>query len=298
MSVVPSSMATPFLSQVNRRQRVSRAFEWVCTILSFVGLAFLVVLIARVLWEGLAWVTPTFLTSFPSTLYPEKAGIKSALWGTIWLMVITTVMGVPVGVGAALYLEEFAPRNRLTKLIHFNITNLAGVPSIVYGILGLAAFVRWLRLDRSVLSGGLILTLLVLPVIIIASREALVAVPKSIREAAYALGASRWQTVRSHVLPAALPGIMTGIILAVSRAIGEAAPLITIGAVTYIAFVPTGPLDYFTALPIQVYDWSDRPLEEFHHLAAAGIIVLLAILLPMNAVAVAVRASQQRKKIW
>jgi phosphate transport system permease protein len=273
-------------------------FELSCTVLSFVGLGFLAVLIARVLWIGAAWVSPKFLSNFPSILEPENAGIKSALWGTMWLMAITAVAGVPIGIAAAVYLEEYAPRNRLTKLIHFNIMNLAGVPSVIYGILGLTVFVRWLRLDRSVLSGGLILTLLVLPVIIIASREALLAVPKSIREAAYALGATRWQTVRSHVLPTALPGIMTGIILAVSRAIGEAAPLITIGALTYVAFVPTGPLDAFTAMPIQIYDWSDRPQEEFHHLAAAGIIVLLGILLPMNAVAVAVRASQQRKKLW
>ncbi len=288
----------PFVSRIQRRRRSGHVFELICTVLSFVGLAFLTVLIARVLWEGAAWVTLKFLTNFPSTLEPENAGIKSAFWGTMWLMAITTVIGVPIGVAAAVYLEEYAPRNLLTKFIHFNITNLAGVPSIVYGILGLAAFVRWLRFDRSVLSGGLILTLLVLPVIIIASREALLAVPKSIREAAYALGATRWQTVRAHVLPTALPGIMTGIILAVSRAIGEAAPLITIGALTYVAFVPTGPLDAFTAMPIQIYDWSDRPQQEFHHLAAAGIIVLLGILLPMNAVAVAVRASQQRKKSW
>ncbi len=287
-----------FMPRVQRRRRSGRAFELLCMLLSLFGLAFLAVLIGRVLWEGASWISVKFLTNFPSQMFPENAGIKSALWGTIWLMAITTLTAVPIGVAAAVYLEEYAPRNRLTKLIHFNITNLAGVPSIVYGILGLAVFVRWFRLDRSVLSGGLILCLLVLPVVTIASREALLAVPKSIREAAYALGATRWQTVRWHVLPAALPGIMTGIILAVSRAIGEAAPLIIIGAVTYVAFVPTGPLDYFTALPIQIYAWTDASQPEFHHLAAAGIIVLLGILLPMNAVAVAVRASQQRKKLW
>ncbi len=290
--------ATLFEPRIERRRRWGRVFELVCTVLSFVGLAFLAVLIGQVLWVGAAWATPKFLTNFPSILEPERAGVKSALWGTMWLMAITTVVGVPIGVAAAVYLEEYAARNRLTRLIHFNILNLAGVPSIIYGILGLAAFVRWLRFDRSVLSGGLILALLVLPVIIIASREALLAVPRTIREAAYALGATRWQTVRSHVLPAALPGIMTGIILAVSRAIGEAAPLITIGALTYVAFVPTGPFDAFTALPIQIYAWSDQPQEEFHHLAAAGIIVLLGILLPMNAVAVVVRARQQRRGAW
>ncbi len=290
--------ASDFVPRIAHRRRFGRVFEWTCTVLSFVGIAFLAVLILRVLWEGLTWVTPKFLMNFPSVLSPEDAGIKSALWGTLWLMAITTLVAVPVGVAGAVYLEEYAPHNRLSRFIHFNITNLAGVPSIVYGILGLAVFVRWWRLDRSVLSGGLILTLLVLPVIIIASREALLAVPKSMREAAYALGATRWQTVRTHVLPVALPGIMTGIILAVSRAIGEAAPLITIGALTYVAFVPSSPLDPFTALPIQIYDWSDRPQAEFHHLAAAGIIVLLGILLPLNAVAVVVRAWQQSKKAW
>jgi phosphate transport system permease protein len=203
-----------------------------------------------------------------------------------------------VGVAAAIYLEEYAPDNRFTRLIQVNIANLAGVPSIVYGILGLAVFVRWLRFDRSVLAGALTLSLLIMPVIIIASREALLAVPQSIRHAAYALGATRWQTIRSHVLPAALPGIMTGVILAVSRAVGEAAPLLMIGALTYVAFVPEGPLDAFTALPIQIYDWCDRPQPEFHHLAAAGIIVLLGILLPMNAVAVALRAWHQRRRAW
>jgi len=287
-----------FVPRIERRRRFGRWFALGCALLSGIGLAVLSILIVRVLWEGSAWVTANFLTSFPSVLSPETAGIKSALWGSIWLIGITALVSVPIGVAAAVYLEEYAPHNRLTGFIHLNINNLAGVPSIVYGLLGLAVFVRWCRFDRSVLAGALTLSLLVLPVIIIASREALLAVPKSFRLAAYALGATKWQTVCSHVLPAALPGIMTGIILAVSRAIGEAAPLIMIGALSYVAFVPQGPLDAFTALPVQIYDWSDRPQPEFHHLAAAGIIVLLGILLPMNAVAVVVRAWQQRKKAW
>jgi phosphate transport system permease protein len=267
-------------------------------VLSLIGVMFLGVLLVRIGKEGWSWLTTAFLTNFPSVLSPELAGIKSALWGTIWLTLITVSVSVPIGVAAAVYLEEFARPGRVRWFIHINISNLAGVPSIVYGILGLAVFVRWMHMGRSVLAGGLTLSLLVLPVVIIASREALSAVPKSIRLAAYALGATRWQTVRSHVLPAALPGIMTGVILALSRAIGEASPLLILGALTYVAFVPQSPWDPFTAIPLQVYDWIDRPQPEFHHLAAAGIIVLLGILLPMNALAIGVRAWHQRKKAW
>jgi len=287
-----------FLPRLQRRRKVGRMFHAACALTSLIGLAFLVVLITRVAWEGLPWLSLKFLTNFPSVLNPPNAGVKSAMWGTMWLIGITAMVSVPVGVAAAIYLEEYAPNNRLTRFIHVNIANLAGVPSIVYGILGLAVFVRWLRFDRSVLSGALTLSLLIMPVIIIATREALLAVPQSFRHAAYALGATRWQTIRAHVLPAALPGIMTGVILAVSRAIGEAAPLLMIGALTYVTFVPEGPRDAFTALPLQIYDWCDRPQQVFHHLAAAGILVLLGILLPMNAVAVAIRAWHQRRKAW
>lgn len=269
-----------------------------CALASLFGFVFLVVLILRVLYEGAAWVNEDFLRNYPSTINPPKAGVKSAIWGTVWLISITLLISVPVGVASAVYLEEYAANDRLTRFIQLNIANLAGVPSIVYGILGLAVFVRLCRLDRTVIAGALSLSLLIMPVIIIASREALVAVPRSIRHAAVALGASRWQTVRAHVLPAALPGIMTGVILAVSRAIGEAAPLLMIGALTYVAFVPEGPRDYFTALPIQIYDWCDRPQQVFHHLAAAAIIVLLGILIPMNAVAITLRAWHQRRRIW
>jgi len=286
-----------FVPRIERRRQRGRIFAVACGLLSLVGLFVLGVLVIRVVWDGAGWITGTFLTSFPS-MFPEKAGIKHALWGSIWVMAITATLAVPIGVASAVYLEEYAPRNRFSRFIHLNINNLAGVPSIVYGILGMTVFVRWCRFDRSVLAGGCTLSLLVLPVVIIASREALLAVPQSIRLAAYALGATRWQTVRSHVLPAALPGIMTGIILAVSRAIGEAAPLIMLGALTYVAFVPNSLFDAFTAMPIQIYAWSDQPQPEFHHLAAAGIIVLLGILLPMNAIAVVVRAWQQGKKSW
>jgi phosphate transport system permease protein len=205
---------------------------------------------------------------------------------------------VPVGIAAAIYLEEYAPDNRLTRFIHLNIANLAGVPSVVYGLLGLTVFVRWCAFGRSVLAGAAALALLVLPVVIIASREALLAVPKSIREAAYAVGATRWQTIRHHVLPAALPGILTGVILALSRAIGEAAPLIVVGAVAYIRAVPHGPLDPFSALPIKIFNWSELAAPEFVRLAGAAILVLLALLLSMNAVAVGIRAWQQRREPW
>lgn len=286
-----------FVPRIEHRRRMGRLFTVVCASMSAVGLLVLGVLIVRVLWEGASWVSLTFLTNFPSVLDPESAGIKSALWGSVWLIAITGLCAVPIGVASAVYLEEYAPRNLFSRFIQLNISNLAGVPSIVYGILGLTVFVRWFRFDRSVLAGGCTLAVLVLPVIIIASREALLAVPRSIRLAAYALGATRWQTVWSHVLPAALPGIMTGIILGVSRAMGEAAPLIMLGAMTYVPFVPKGPFDAFTSLPIQIYSWTDQPQPEFHHLAAAGILVLLGILLPMNAVAVAVRAYHQRRRL-
>jgi len=284
--------------QLAKRRRKGRAFRGVIALASLLGLCFLIVLLARVWWEGGAWLSLDFLRNPPSVLNPPKAGVKSALWGTIWLITITIVVSVPLGVSAAIYLEEYAPNNRITRFIHLNIANLAGVPSIVYGILALALFVRYLDFDRSVLSGGLTLSLLIMPVIIIASREALLAVPQSFRHAAYALGASRWQTIRSHVLPAALPGITTGVILAVSRAIGEAAPLLILGALTYVTFVPEGLLDAFTALPLQIYDWADRPQADFHHLASAGILVLLGILLPLNGVAVALRAWHARRKMW
>ena len=198
-------------------------------------------------------------------------------------------MAIPIGVLAAIYLEEYALKNRFTAFIEVNIANLAGLPSIVYGILGLAVFVRFMGLERSVLAGAMTMSLLVMPVIIIAAKEAIRAVPSSLRQAAFAVGATRWQVVRHHVLPSAIPGILTGVILALSRAIGETAPLIMIGAMTYVAFVPEGPLDEFTALPIQIFNWTARPQETFHELAAGGIIVLLAILLLMNATAVYIR---------
>ena len=279
------------------RRRKAWLFRWLCAALTWLAVVLLGVLLVHVTRQGLGWIDWQFLTEFPSR-FPEKAGIKSALWGTVWLISFTALISIPVGVAAAIYLEEYAATTRVNRLIEINIANLAGVPSIVYGILGLAIFVRWFALGRSVLAGSMTMSLLVLPVIIMASREAIRSVPPSIRHAAFALGATRWQTVRHHVLPSATPGILTGVILALSRAIGETAPLIMIGALTYVAFVPEGPLDPFTALPIQIFNWASRPQVEFHALAAAGILVLLIVLLAMNAVAITIRQRSQRKSQW
>ncbi len=258
------------------------------------GALILALLLYHIVAQGVKWVDWQFITSFPSR-FPAKAGIKSALYGTLWLIGFIALFSIPIGVGAAIYLEEYAKKGPLGRFIEINIANLAGVPSIVYGILGLAVFVRFMELGRSVLAGSLTMSLLILPVIIIASREAIRAVPDSTRQAAFALGATRWQTIKSHTLPAAFPGILTGIILAISRAIGETAPLVMIGALTFVAFTPEGPLDDFTALPIQIFNWASRPQEEFHQLAAGAIIVLLVVLLTMNATAVIIRQLAERK---
>lgn len=276
------------------RHRKSRLFALLCAIVTWSSVFLLGVLLVRVTMDGLGWLDWQFISSFPSRL-PERAGIKSALVGTLWMIVMVAVIAIPVGVSAALYLEEFSKRGKLARLVEVNIANLAGVPSIVYGILGLAIFVRFFALERSLISGALTMSLLILPVIIIASREAIRTVPMSIRYAALSLGATRWQTTWSHVLPSAFPGIMTGVILALSRAIGETAPLIMIGAVSFIAFLPTGPMDSFTALPIQIYDWVRRPQAEFQELAAAGILVLLAVLLLMNAAAIYIRNKTEKR---
>ena len=279
---------------LSRRHMTARSFKIFCAAVTSLGVIVLVIVLFHIFREGFRWVDVQFLESFPSR-FPEKAGIKSALWGTIWLISLTALFSIPIGVGAAIYLEEYAQKGAVNNFIDINISNLAGVPSIVYGILGLTMFVRFCGFDRSVLSGSLTMALLILPVIIIASREAIRAVPGSIRHAAYALGATKWQTVRSHVLPAAMPGILTGIILAFSRALGETAPLVMIGALAYVAFVPEGPMDSFTALPIQIFNWASRPQEEFHQLAAGAIIVLLAVLFAMNSLAVYIRESAERK---
>jgi phosphate transport system permease protein len=260
----------------------------------FVGIIGLITLVGQVIADGADSLSLGFITNFPSR-FPERAGVWAALWGTVWIMAITFIFAVPVGVGAAVYLEEYAPKNHLTRLIELNISNLAGVPSIVYGLLGLAVFVSLLGFGRTLLTGGLTLGLLVMPIVIISSREAIRAVPRTYREAAYGLGATRFQVVTGVVLPQAIPGIMTGTILAMSRAIGEAAPMIAIAALTFVSFVPTGPMDRFTVLPIQIYNWVQDPREGFSGLAAAGIIVLLVVLLSMNAVAILIRNTTQTR---
>jgi len=274
--------------QLASRHRKDRLFRGLCLGATFTGVFLLCILLFSMIRSGVEWLSWDFLTHFPSR-FPHKAGIKSALAGTAWMMSVTALVAVPVGVASAIYLEEYGRRGRISRLIEVNIANLAGVPSIVYGLLGLAIFVRWMSLGRSVMAGALTMSLLILPMIIIASREAIRAVPISLRTAAYAVGATRWQTIRYHVLPSAMPGILTGVILALSRAIGETAPLIMIGALTYVAFTPEGPMDEFTVLPIQIFNWASRPQADFHALAASGIIVLLVVLLFFNGTAAWIR---------
>ena len=259
-----------------------------------IGVLGLAILIFDVLDKGLPWLSWQFVTDYPSR-HPEEAGVFSALVGTVWIMFMTAIFTVPVGVGAAIYLEEYAPRNIFTKILEINVANLAGVPSIVYGLLGLALFVYWMNMGRSILAGALTLSLLVLPIVILSSREAIRAVPDSYRQGAYAMGADQWQVIKGVVLPSAIPGILTGTILALSRAIGEAAPVIAISALVYLTFIPSNPMERFTVLPIQIFNWIARPQEEFRGLAAAGIIVLLIILLSMNAVAVYLRNRYQAR---
>lgn len=274
-----------------------KLFRFVFIVATFITVLSLLVLLVVILEQGLSWLDLEFLGNFPSR-FPSQAGIKSSIWGSLWLIFFTILFSVPIGMGAAVYLEEYSKRGRLNDLIEVNISNLAGIPSIVFGILGLVFFVRALSLGRSILAGALTMSLVILPVIVVSTREALRAVPKSIRDASYAVGATQWQTTFYHVLPTALPGILTGVILAVSRAMGETAPLIMIGALTYVAFVPENPLDSFTTLPIQIFNWASRPQKDFHDLAAAGIIVLLLVLLSLNAIAIYVRYRSQRKLRW
>ena len=279
---------------LTNRYVIAKIFHGFCFTVAWSGVLILGVLLFHVTQEGIQWLDLQFLSDFPSR-FPAKAGIHSALIGTLWLISLTALFSVPIGIGAGLYLEEFTKKSRISQFVDLNISNLAGVPSIVYGMLGLVIFVRWFELNQSVLAGSLTMSLLILPVIIISTREALRAVPNTIRQAAFALGATRWQTLYAHVLPAAFPGILTGIILALSRAIGETAPLIMIGALTYVAFVPDGPMDDFTALPIQIFNWASRPQQQFHELAAAGILVLLFVLLLMNSIAVIIRHRLEKK---
>ena len=283
------------LSGRYNRDKIFAAAAWSATVVSVVVLAWLLFTILK---DGLGTINFNFFSAFPSRK-PEQAGIKPAFFGTLWLMMVVAATSFPIGVGAAIYLEEFADDNWFTRLVEINIGNLAGVPSIIYGLLGLAVFKRIMEPitgGNSVLSGGLTLSLLILPVIIVATREALRAVPTSMRLAGFALGANRWQVVWSHVLPSAMPGVLTGVILALSRAIGETAPLIAIGAVAFIRSTPSSLQSPFTAMPIQIYNWVGRPQAEFHQIAASGIIVLMVMLLFMNAIAIYFRNRFQQTR--
>jgi phosphate transport system permease protein len=297
-SLQPSSVTPSFIkssARLRRRQFVSKVFAFVCMAITMLAFAALIWLLWGIFKEGFHRLSWEFLNSFPSRR-AENAGIKAALYGSVYVLLVTLAFAVPIGIGAAIFLQEYSERNKFAKFAQVNIANLAGVPSIVYGILGLALFVRLMNLERSVLAGGLTLGVLVMPVIIITAQEALRAVPSSLRDGSYALGATRWQTISRQVLPVAMPGILTGIILSMARAMGETAPLILMGALTYVAFVPESLRDSFTALPIQIFNWTGRPQEAFQEIAAAGIIVLLGVLLSLNAVAIFLRYRFSRNR--
>lgn len=270
------------------RQSRNQIFKWLFFLCTMFGLAVLILLIADTLMDGWSRLNLDFLTNFNSSR-AESAGFFGAIVGSLWLMLVTTPVAIILSVGTALYLEEYAPKNKFTEFIKINISNLAGVPSVVFGLLGLAMFVRALALGNSVLAAGLTLALMILPVIVVASQEAIRAVPASVREASIGMGATKWQTVSRIILPAAIPGIITGIILAISRAIGETAPLVVIGVPTTLLVTPSSVFDSFQAMPMQIYSWVKMPNEEFQYIAAAGIIVLLVILLLMNSVAIFIR---------
>lgn len=348
MSSASSSVPPRATSIPKTGKRENLLFAWVCRLAVWSSVLLLIVLLVAVTKNAIGWLDWQFLSSFDSARFPQKAGMLAGILGTAWVISLTILFAVPIGVGAAIYLEEYASNNWLTHLIRVNLANLAGVPSIVYGILGLTVFVRmfglfgpqgWIHqmtgwtiegffwsdhyggylvplpFGRVVISGALTLTLLILPVVIIASQEALRAIPPSLRHASLALGATRWQTIRHQILPAALPGIMTGIILAISRAIGETAPLVMLGAMTFVYFAPgnldhisdlrehpegliKAPFDTFTVIPIQIFNWVRQAKAEFKYVAAAGIVVLLAILLVLNGVAIFIRNRSSRHLRW
>lgn len=295
---------------IRRRKLLDRVFSY----LGFSCLSIALLTLAALIWDlagsGIGRLSWEFLSNFPSR-FPEKAGILSAWVGSLLVMFVTACTALPLGIAAGLYLEEYAPKNRLTTFIEINITNLAGIPSIIFGLMALGLFVYFLGFGQSVLTAGLTLGLLVLPIIIVATREAIRAIPQHIREASFALGATRWQTVKDHVLPYSMGGILTGVIISLSRAIGETAPLITIGALTFIAFLPTPPIsltppfvsaqwlfDPFTVLPIQMFNWVSRPQTDFHVNAAAAGFVLLIMTLTLNGVAILIRQRYRRKIKW
>lgn len=302
MAAPAESLTLRATGRVARRQALSRASRYVLLAATLAGIAVLALLGYETVREGASRLSWDFLTSYPSRKAAE-AGLRSSALGSIWIMVTTMLLALPIAVGTAIWIEEFAPRNALLSLVKLNLANLAGVPSIIYGILGLAIFSRFLGLGPSILAGALTLTLMIIPMTVIAAQEAIRQVPRSVRDGSLALGATHWQTVRHHVLPGAMPGILTGVILAIARAAGETAALIMIGAFTFIAFdnnrLPIlhgwGSLrDDFTTVPIQIYNWTIRPQEEFRANAAAGIIVLMAAVLALNLAAAILRERFRR----
>jgi phosphate transport system permease protein len=287
-----------FKASMSTRYGLDWAFTVLVTVAALIGIIVLVVLLVDVTRDGSSMLSLNFLTSFPSQIFPENGGIYPALIGSLWLLGLTALISVPLGLGAAVYLEEYAQDTRINRIVEVNISNLAGVPSVIYGLLGLGIFVQLLAPvtgGTSVLTGALTLSLLILPIIIVATREALRSIPASIREGGYALGATKWEVIRSHLLPMALPGALTGIILALSRAIGEAAPILVVGVSLYQTYVTTSPFDGYMALPTQIYDWISRPQQVFQDSAAAGIVVIMVVLLLANSIAIVVRNRYQKR---
>ncbi|MBB6611493.1 phosphate ABC transporter permease PstA [Pontibacter sp. Tf4] len=282
-------------SELNRFK--DKAFQWFGIFCTMIGLVVLAIFLINILIDGLGRIDWDFLNNLPSRR-AHRAGIYTAWIGTIWILVLSSLIAFPLGIAAGIYLEEYGKRNRMASFLEVNISNLAGVPSIIYGLLGLEIFGRVFGLGGSLLTGALTLGLLILPIIIVTTREAIKAVPRSIRDASFALGASKWQTIWFQVLPASFGGILTGVILALSRAVGEAAPLIVIGALAYVPFAPKSPMDEFTVLPIQIFNWISRPQEAFATNVAAAIIILLLITFMLNGIAVYLRNKWQKKVKW
>ncbi|MDN4493291.1 phosphate ABC transporter permease PstA [Ureibacillus aquaedulcis] len=285
---------TVVMKRMKSRLKYNSIWKMIFLIATTLALLTLVILLVRIVTQGSGYLNWDFFNNFGSR-FPEKAGIKAALIGSVLLMLIIAPVSMILGVGTAIYLEEYAKKNKFTSFIQMNISNLAGVPSIVFGLLGLTIFVRMLVLGKSLLAAGFTMSLLILPVIIVASQEAIRAVPKEQREASYGMGATKWQTITRVVLPAAIPGILTGSILALSRAVGETAPLVVLGIPVILQFLPDGLLSQFTTLPLQIYDWAKRPQEAFQYVASAGIIVLMILLVIMNSIAIFIRNKFQKR---
>ncbi|MDB2362241.1 phosphate ABC transporter permease PstA [Flavobacteriales bacterium] len=282
----------------SKKNRIKdRIFEYFGIASTFFGLVILVIFIGNILVDGLSRIDWDFMTSLPSRK-AERAGIFTAWSGSLWILALTTLIAFPLGVSAGMYLEEYGKKTSLSSLLEVNISNLAGVPSIIYGLLGLEIFVRVFKMGNSILAGAFTLSLLVLPIIIVATRESIRAVPPSIRAASYGLGATKWQTIWHQVLPSSMGGILTGVILAISRAVGETAPLIVVGALAYVPFAPSSPMDEFTVMPIQIFNWVSRPQHGFTINAAAAIIILLIITFVMNGIAVYLRNKWEKKISW